>query len=162
MLKILDTFPLTTVHNISLRTPHLYQFERKTNIQILEDLSDTIDIKTVLESSTALSVLSRSTSTSIGYALGAWLRSFHLWTSAPAQATLQGIMGDNEPMRKIKYMINYGAFVDIVQKFPEIWETHSKPLQEVRNMAIAEYSKTIQPNAEENWGLIHGDFWAGK
>lgn len=162
MLNVLDTFPSIAAYNFSLRAPRLYQFDHKTNTQILEDLSDTIDIKTVLVSPTAWSVLPRSISTSIGSALGTWLRSFHSWASAPAQAILRGIMGDNQPMRKIRYAISYGAFVDIVRKFPEIWETHSKALQEVKNMAIAEYSKATQENAEENWGLIHGDFWAGK
>lgn len=162
MLNVLDTFSSITVDNLSVRTPHLYQFDRKTNTQILEDLSDTIDIKTVLVSLTDLSVLPRSISTSIGYALGAWLRSFHSWTSAPAQATLQGLMADNKPMRKIRYTISYGTFIDVVQKFPSIWETHSKALQEVKNMAIVEYSKAPQENADENWGIIHGDFWSGK
>lgn len=60
MLNALDSFPPTTVYSISLRTPHVYQFDHKTNTQILEDLSDTIDIKTVLESPTASSVLPRS------------------------------------------------------------------------------------------------------
>lgn len=162
MLNVLDTFPSITASNFSLRAPRLYQFDHTTNTQILEDLSDTIDIKTVLESPTAWSVLPRSISTSIGSALGTWLQSFHLWASAPAQATLRGSMGNNQAMRKIRYMISYGAFVDVVRKFPEIWETHSKGLQEVKNMAIAEYSKAAQEKAEENWGLIHGDFWSGK
>lgn len=159
---LMDTFPSITANNFSLRAPRLYQFDRKANTQILEDLSDTIDIKTVLESPTAYSVLPQSISTSIGSALGTWLRSFHSWASAPAQATLRGMMGDNQPMRKIRYAISYGAFVDIVRKFPEIWEMHSKALLQVQDMAIAEYSKAAQENAEENWGLIHGDFWAGK
>lgn len=71
-------------------------------------------------------------------------------------------MGENKPMRKIRYTISYGAFIDIVQKFPEIWEIHRKALKEVKDMAIAEYSKTTPENAEENWGFIHGDFWTGK
>jgi len=162
MLNALDSFLFTTVDNLSLRTPHLYLSDRKTNTQILEDLSDTIDVKTMLESPTASSVLPHSISSAIGRALGAWLRSFHAWASEPTQADLQRDMGGNKSMRKIRYAISYGAFIDIVQKFPEIWEPRKKTLEEVRDMATAEYAKTAQDNAGENWGVIHGDFWAGK
>jgi fructosamine-3-kinase len=162
MLTALDSFPSVTVDNLSLRTPHLYRFDRKTNTQILEDLADTIDVKSVLESSTASSVLSWSISTAIGRVLGAWLRSFHSWASEPAQAGLRRDMGNNEPMRKLRYAISYAGFVDVVRKFPQLWEAHGKALEEVRDMATAEYAKTIQENAEEMWGLIHGDFWSGK
>ena len=44
MLNALYSFPSTTVDNLSLRIPHRYQFDLKTNTQILEDLSDTIDV----------------------------------------------------------------------------------------------------------------------
>jgi hypothetical protein len=162
MLNALDSFPSTTIGNLSLRTPHLYLFDRKTNTQILEDLSDTIDVKTVLESPIASSVLSHSISPTMGRALGVWLRSFHAWISEPAQTGLYRDMADNEPMRKIRYATSYGAFINVVQKFPEIWEARRKALEEVRDMATAEYAKTPQDNVGEKGGVIHGDFWAGK
>ncbi|KAI9678372.1 MAG: hypothetical protein M1822_008018 [Bathelium mastoideum] len=64
-------------------------------------------------------------------------------------------------MRKLRYAISYGAFIDVVQKFPQIWEPKKKALEEVRDMATAEYAKTPQDNVDENWGIIHGDFWTG-
>lgn len=162
MLNALNSFPSTIVDNLYLRTPHLYLFDRKSNTQVLEDLSGAIDMKTVLGSVTASSILPQSFSTAMGRALGAWLRSFHSWTSEPAQADLQRAMGENKAMRKIRYAISYGAFIDIVQKFPEIWEGCRKVLEEVRDMAASEYVKTTKDKTGENWGVIHADFWSGK
>nr|QCL09110.1 DmxR19 [Cryptosporiopsis sp. 8999] len=161
MLNALDSFPSTAVDKFYLRTPHLYLFDQKTNTQVLEDLSGMIDMKAALESPTAPSILTQSISTDIGRSLGAWLRSFHSWASEPAQAGLQREMGENKPMRKIRYSISYGAFIDVVQKFPEIWEGCKKALEEVRDMATAEYAKNIEDKVGENWGIIHGDFWSG-
>jgi hypothetical protein len=65
-------------------------------------------------------------------------------------------------MRKIRYTISYGAFIDVVKKFPEIWEARKEVLEEVRDMATLEYAKPLQNGAEKHLGIIHGDFWAGK
>ncbi|KAM5496379.1 hypothetical protein McaMca56_004548 [Microsporum canis] len=119
MLKALQLLPSITVDNIHLRTPRLYLFDEKTNTQVLEDLVSTIDLKTVLESPTASTALPHPFATGIGHALGAWLQSFHTWVSEPAPAALLKDLGDNEPMRKIRYSISYGAFTNIVQKFPK-------------------------------------------
>jgi hypothetical protein len=162
MLKALDTFPSTTVDNLCLRTPYMYLFNRKTNTQVLEDLSGAINMTIVLESPIALTVLPQSISTAIGRALGAWLRSFHSWVSELVQAGLQRVMIDNKPMRQIRYAISYGAFTDVVQKFPKVWECNRKALEEVRDMANAEYAKTTEDKAGEDWGIIYGDFWSGK
>ncbi|KAM5457291.1 hypothetical protein MaudCBS49596_000486 [Microsporum audouinii] len=158
MLKALQLLPSITVDNIHLRTPRLYLFDEKTNTQVLEDLVSTIDLKTVLEST----ALPHPFATGIGRALGAWLQSFHTWVSEPAPAALLRDLGDNEPMRKIRYSISYGAFTNIVQKFPKIWERCGITLEEVRDMATAEYSQKPQDKAEDgSWGIIHADFWSG-
>jgi hypothetical protein len=109
-----------------------------------------------------LSVLTRPISIAIGHALGRWLHSFHSWSSKPAQAELRRVMADNKPMRQIRYSISYGAFVDVVRKFPEVWGPNQKVLGEVRDMAIAEYANTSKGKVGEDWGIIHGDFWSGK
>lgn len=162
MLNTLNIFSSITVYNIFLKILHLYQFDNKTNTQILEDLSNTIDIKLVLESLTISSVLFKFILIFIDFALRVWFWSFHLWILASAQAVLRDIMGNNKPLRKIKYAISYKIFVDIVQKFSEIWKAHSKTLQKVQNMIVVEYSKDTQQNVKNSRGLIHGDFWTRK
>lgn len=164
MLNAFTHFTSTTVDVISLRTPHLYKLNLKTHTQILEDLSDSIDMRTVLKSSTSSTDLPQPISINIGRALGVWLRKFHSWASAPAQANLQKEIGENEPMRKIRYAISYGAFIDIVQKFPEVWERqgYSEALEEVKIMATVEYAKSTEDTSGTNWGIIHADFWSGK
>jgi hypothetical protein len=162
MLDALNSFRPSLARNFPIRSPLLYHFDRETRIQVLEDLVDTMDLKTVLESPKVLTLLPASVSTAMGYALGAWLRSFHSWVSAAAQAGLTKIICDNTPMRKIRFAISYGAFTNVIQKFPEIWEAEKQALEEVEDMATLEYAKTPQTNAEGSWGVIHGDFWTGK
>ncbi|KAH8688787.1 kinase-like domain-containing protein [Talaromyces proteolyticus] len=161
MLNALDGLPNTTTENITIQTPHLYEFDRKQNTQILEDLSDTIDLKTVLVSAEAGVVLPQSISTAIGCAVGVWLRAFHSWTAQPAQANLRKEIAANEPMRKLRYQISYGAFIEIVQKFPEVWDEYGTILQQVQDMATEEYAQSIHDPGVEDWGVIHADFWAG-
>ncbi|KAI9706172.1 MAG: hypothetical protein M1820_004933 [Bogoriella megaspora] len=91
----------------------------------------------------------------MGHALGVWLRTFHSWVSEPAQIDMQKTIGKNKSMRQLKYKISYGAFLGVIQKFPEIWERYSKVLEEVRDMAAAEYTESVQDNAENNWQIIH-------
>jgi hypothetical protein len=161
LLNALRSFQQTTIDNISLKTPRLYQFDRKTNTQILEDLADMTDLKTVLVSPTVSSVLPQPISATIGHALGVWLQSFHSWASEPAQAELHRVIANNTPMRKIRYAISYGAFTDVIQKSSDIWQANRKALEEVRDMAVLEYAKLPGDDLEENWGIIHGDFWTG-
>jgi hypothetical protein len=47
MLNTLTYFRPPPVNNVSVRTPRLYQFDRKTDTHVLEDLAGTIDVKTV-------------------------------------------------------------------------------------------------------------------
>jgi hypothetical protein len=162
MLDALNSFRPYLAQNFAIRSPLLYHFDRETCIQVLEDLVDTIDLKTVLESPKVLTLLPVSISNAMGYALGAWLRSFHSWVSAAAQAGVTRVICDNTPMRKIRFAISYGAFTSVIQKFPEIWEAEKQALEDVKNMATLEYAKAPQANAEESWGVIHGDFWTGK
>src|ERR1700712_528009 len=106
MLNALMTFASTTTPDqISLKVPRLYLFNQETNTQIHEDFPDAVDFKSVFVSPTANDILSQPLATSIGCALGVWTRSFHTWSSKPAQADLCAEIGKNEPMRKLKYLI---------------------------------------------------------
>jgi hypothetical protein len=162
MLKALNSFRPPPLENFLVRTPRLHYFDPKTATQVLEDLVGTIDLKTVLQSPEVSVLLPPLFAVTIGRVLGSWLRSYHSWVSEPAQAGLKDVPGDNESMRKIRFDISYGAFLDVVQKFPAVWEGSQKLLEQVRDMAITEYAKISKDSREKGWGLIHGDFWTGK
>ncbi|QKX62341.1 uncharacterized protein TRUGW13939_09500 [Talaromyces rugulosus] len=164
MLNALEeSLPRITTNNISLQTPHLYHFDREQSTQILQDLSGTIDLKTAIVSSpdVRVNLLPQPISISIGHAVGAWLQEFHSWAAHPAQVELTKKMAANEPMRKLRYQISYGAFTDVVQKFPEIWDQHGSALKQVQDMAAREYAKSIRDEGAGDWSVIHGDFWTG-
>lgn len=162
MLDALSKFRPIQVGTISVRTPRLYQFDRNTYTQILEDLTGNMDLKTVLELPEVSQVLMIPESMALGRALGAWLQCFHSWVLQPSQAGLKKAVVKNAAMREVRYEISYGAFIDVVKRFPKIWEANKRILEEVRSMAATEYAKMPEEDEENGWGLIHGDFWTGK
>jgi len=166
MLKALaDLSPASTTGEV--KTPHLYlglldpAGGQETSTQILEDFPSVVDLKSILVSPEVASILTPSVSISIGFSLGSWLRTFHTWASAPAQAALREEIGKNEAMRELKYRITYGNFIEILENFPELLDGNRKSLQDVKDMARREFAKP-PTDEEESWGLVHGDFWSGK
>jgi hypothetical protein len=163
MLNALGEFPsITTTDRVSIQAPRLYLFLSETNTQVIEDVPDAIDLKSILVSPTANSILDQSLATSIGYALGSWLRYFHTWASAPAQAELRREIGKNELMRKLKSKITYDRFIQVLEDFPDILEGYRKTLEDVKDLAAREFKKNMGDEVEDNCGIIHGDFWTGK
>jgi hypothetical protein len=57
MLAALQAFRISAVSNTLVKTPQLYHFDHTTGTQVLEDLTDTSDLKTVLESPHVTAVL---------------------------------------------------------------------------------------------------------
>jgi ATP-dependent helicase/DNAse subunit B len=158
MLNALENFSYTAS---IVKVPRLYLFNRETNTQVIEDVAGVVDLKTVFMSPTANDVLSQSLATSIGRALGSWLRSYHSWTSSPSQA-YRAEIGDNEAMRKLKYLITYDSFIKVLEQFPDVLGDHKKTLEDVKDIATKGFEKTASDEHGEEWGIIHGDFWTGK
>ncbi|KAI0540368.1 kinase-like domain-containing protein [Xylaria digitata] len=144
-----------------VKTPRLHLFIRDTNIQVLEDFPDAIDLKSIFVSPTRNIILTKSVAASIGHDIGAWLRSFHDWSMSP-NVKLKDI-GNNEPMRKLKYAITYDSHLKVLENnFPSLLEGHQSALEQVKDAAMKEFKKVSRYGDEDkNWGLIHGDFWSG-
>lgn len=162
MLHAMNKYSPTTTDHISVKTPHLYLFNPEMNIQVIEDFQDTLDLETMLVTLHETKIPSQSIVKSVNRALGAWLRSFHTWTSAPQQSGLRSEVWKNEPMRKLKLRITYDVFLKVVENFPDILESHQETLEEVREMGVKEFEREPSEDADEDWGIIHGDFWSGK
>ncbi|KKP00485.1 hypothetical protein THAR02_07398 [Trichoderma harzianum] len=131
-----------------------------SNIQVLEDFIYTTGLKSMLLSAEASALLASSLE-AIGFALGAWIRAFHMWAAAPEQAALRAQMWQNDLMRKTKYLFTYNAFLQVLELHPEILEDHREILEKIQDTLSKEYER---PSTEEDndLGLIHGDFWSGK
>ena len=164
MLQALADFSCTTrPAQTVVRSPRLYLFDRKTNTQVLEDCSDTTDLKTILTSSTVKEILPGSSPESVGYDIGSWLRSYHQWTSEPGQARLRATIGQNTEARKLKRKITYDSFLGILETYPGLVEGHLDALKSIKVAMTAEFELTEPPIGDDgSWGLIHGDFWSGK
>jgi hypothetical protein len=69
------------------------------------------------------------------------------------------MIGQNEPMRRLKYLVNYGTFIEILQNFPDIAGSSENltKLQAVRDMAAKELERP-PTHGDQFQGLLHGDF----
>lgn len=158
MLSALETF---SYKDSMVNVPRSYLFDRTANIQVLGDISSTIDLKTALVSPNTSTILSKSMAMSIGFALGTWLRDYHSWASSPSRMNLLA-GSSNTSMRKLKYQISYGCIITVLEQFPDILCNNKKPLQDVQDMAIKEFEINAIDVQGSEWGIIHGDFWSGK
>ncbi|PYI04232.1 hypothetical protein BO78DRAFT_174603 [Aspergillus sclerotiicarbonarius CBS 121057] len=146
-----------STHDVVVKTPYLFTFNRETNTAVVEDLPDSLDLKSFLISTSASTSVSHEWAFSIGRALGAWLRSFHLWADQKAQAGVAADMEKNQSMRDLKFTVNYDTLMNTINRYPAILGDYRDVLSKVRDMAAAELSR----KDEKGFGIIHGDFWSG-
>ncbi|KAL6231059.1 hypothetical protein BDW75DRAFT_221206 [Aspergillus navahoensis] len=148
-------------HQITVKCPKLLHFSPSTYTQVMEDLPGSVDLKTFLLSPDVPERVPKEWARSIGHSLGAWLRSFHDWSTQPAQADLAKQLTENTVMRDLKFSINYDGLVSMIDTYPGILgDSHTRSVfQNVRNAAAAELKDTDPENAII--GPIHGDFWSG-
>lgn len=158
ILRALDGLPPYSNADVTVKTPRVLHFDADTDTQILEDLPDSVDLKTFLLSSVS-SGMSKSSAESLGRALGSWLRSFHDWGSNKDQAGCKATLSKNESMKELKFWVNYTILIDTIANFPHILEKSRHVFEEVRDFAAAELTKQ---DHDDEYGIIHGDFWTGK
>ncbi|KAL7904943.1 kinase-like domain-containing protein [Trichoderma velutinum] len=159
LLNSIAQFSPLTDPSILIQVPLSFLLDQESNIQVLEDFVDSTGLKSMLLSAEGSKLLPSSLE-AIGFALGSWVRAFHMWAAAPEQATLRAQMWQSDPMRKIKYLFTYHAFLKVLETQPEVLEGHREILEEIRDAISEEYER---PGTEEDedLGLIHGDFWSG-
>lgn len=141
-----------------MKTPRVFHFDQENNTQVLEDLPNSIDLKTFLLSDLSHGV-SETSGRSIGRSLGSWLRSFHNWASKSEQADSRSLLAQNGTMKDLKFYVNYSMLMDTIANFPGILEDSRGVFEELKDFAAAELKKSEE---EDGFGIIHGDFWTGK
>ncbi|KAL5052127.1 hypothetical protein BDW71DRAFT_202258 [Aspergillus fruticulosus] len=170
-LRALDGMPNETTtkedsdsgqkYRITVKSPRILHFSPSTYTQVMEDLPGAVDLKTFLLSPDFSERISKEWTLSIGRTLGAWLRSFHVWSAHPAQADLAKQLAENTVMRDLKFSINYDSLVSMIDAYPDILgDSHTRSVfKKVRDAAAAELEDTYTQDA--TIGPIHGDFWSG-
>jgi len=162
MLDAVAAFDPPKTKDLIIKTPRLYLFSRQTNTQVIEDLLNTDDLKSVLFLPNVADRLTPSNAATIGQHLGSWLQSFHAWASAPEQADLRASVGENRPMRDLKRMVSYDGFMAVLKNYPELLVGHEEELKTISDAMGKEFEKLSGDELEDGWGLIHGDYWSGK
>ncbi|KAL4907442.1 hypothetical protein BDW74DRAFT_124355 [Aspergillus multicolor] len=146
-------------YQITVKPPKLFHFHPETYTQVMEDLPDSVDLKTFFLSSSFSQGISKEWALSIGRTLGTWLRSFHVWSAAEAQAEFSKQLAQNTVMRHLKFSINYDSLLSMIDAYPDILgdDNTRSIFRSVRDAAAAELTDTHA----DNTGPIHGDFWSG-
>jgi fructosamine-3-kinase len=149
---------------ITVRTPRLYYYDSETYTQVMEHLAGSQDLKSWLLSEQGGKSISQPSAKAIGHALGAWIGAFHAWGSQEQQAVLRATMAQNREMQRLKNMVNYEKLPTMVDKYPHILESSRAIFEQARDRAAAEINSDSSPASDtqnEDYGLIHGDFWTG-
>jgi hypothetical protein len=154
-LKALNGFPPTT-GTYSVRAPRLHYFNPESNTQIQEFLPDALSLKEyALKHFSSPDPSRKPLCLELGRSLGVWLRDFHSWAALPEQSKFQEEMKSNEPMQKLKHMVNYTMLVDTVANFPSILSDAKETFEKIKEVTADEFhSSHLQ--------VTHGDFWTGK
>lgn len=127
-------------------------------MQIVEDLPNSVDLKTFLLSKVS-SGISKSSARSLGRALGSWLRSFHDWGNSNNRDECKETLSRNQTMKDLKFWVNYTMLLDTVKNFPTILDKNRDIFEKVHKFAATELT---QKDCDDEYGIIHGDFWTGK
>ena len=146
----------------SAKAPRAFLSNQRSGIIVLEDLADTIDLKTALVSKRRNEVLTNHNAARIGTQLGMWLRSFHEWTTLPDQAALRASVEKNQPMRELKYKVTYGSFIEVLEELSVVSAASKQAFESIRDNALSELSQYSANDISNTWGISHGDFWTGK
>ncbi|CEJ62153.1 hypothetical protein PMG11_10661 [Penicillium brasilianum] len=158
ILKALDGLESPELSDkIKIKTPQLFHFDKETNTQVLEDLPDSVDLKHYLISEASRD-MSKTSALALGNSLGSWLRAFHSWAAKPEQAEIREILSRNQPLKDLKFYINYIWLLDTIGKFPTILEDSRDVFEKVRESAAEELKRT---EYDDEYNVIHGDFWTG-
>lgn len=159
ILKVLDGFKSNEISDkITVRTPRLLHFDRVTNTQVFEDLPDSTDLKHFLISDLPQD-MSQTSARALGHSLGSWLGDFHAWASKPGQALIRETLSKNQALKDLKFYINYTWLLDTIGNFPEILNASRGVFEKVRDRAAEELKRT---EYDDDYNVIHGDFWTGK
>jgi hypothetical protein len=165
MLRALRDFVWSGLTSeISVETPRSYFYDAPSRVQVIEDVSNAVELANVVKSYNTEATQTLPSLLSIGFALGSWLRTFHAWTSESAQSDLQQKILRNKPMRDLKRRITYDTIGSILAKYPNVHRAYQKELDEIQTVARQEFEieSTEVAHGSQEWGIIHGDFWTGK
>ena len=138
------------VYNFLARTPKYYHHDRTTHTQVLEWVSQGINLKAYALKYFLLTLPTCITQcTQLGGTLSKYAQEFHKLSEVFEP------LRDNCDMQKLKQMINYDWLVERIAMFPEILEEAREDFVKVKEMATVELTT-------EKLVSIHGDFWTGK
>lgn len=145
---------------IDARTPHLLHTNDSKKTLVAEDFGlDVIDWKKHL-----LKVDSgQNTGVEVnGKHMGQWLRAYHQWTMMDSQQALRDAMRGYEEMGKFRRWIHYTGIPKWTEENGLLDEDTRIIFKQVEQLLVEEFADSQTRQVTDEWGPVHGDFWAGK
>jgi len=150
MLEALARYSPPFSSTVKIQTPNLYLFSPQTNTQVIQDFPDTTDLKSVLFSRNISQILPHPSAEVLGSSL--------------AKSAMRVTIGRTDrAMRQLKRSITYDSILTVLENYPELLVGHEGALTEIRDVMRREFERPprYDEDEEEEWGIIHGDFWSG-
>ncbi|KAK5654673.1 hypothetical protein OQA88_6996 [Cercophora sp. LCS_1] len=146
---------------LPFRAPKLYYLDLSAKIQVHESYwHDCMSIADYFRSRSP-KVSPNSIARTFGRQTGEVIRTLHDWASLPVQQALRDEIWKNGPMRKLKYQTTYASFIQVLERLPGLVNPVRDILEEVRDMGLSDLERQPTDIEPLEWGMIHGDFWAG-
>ncbi|KAH7147841.1 kinase-like domain-containing protein [Fusarium sp. MPI-SDFR-AT-0072] len=160
VLEYLNQSSLVTM-KVKIPVTYFLDLNAHRGIAVQQDFRHSTDIASIIRSTELSSLWMRSKALSTSQEVGHWLHCFHEWASEPQQADFRGKIGCNEPMQRLKHKVTYGAFIEILNNFPDILQRNIRVLEKVKERAELELLDLTSGKDRPHRRMIHGDCWMG-
>ncbi|KAJ5757275.1 uncharacterized protein N7511_007457 [Penicillium nucicola] len=141
--------PVIRYDGLTVRPPCPYWLSSEHHLQVMENLPNTIDLSKYFLTP-AGGAISDHYASSIGRALGLWLRAFHAKTSEESHLTYLKAVGRNVMNRTAMYSFYLSRLEQNIAGFPHIF-------CELGETIVSYVTKKLECEKGESPGLIHGD-----
>lgn len=146
---------------VKVSTPRLFYANDEACVSVIEFVTSSINLTQALTWDDPPRLTSDH-AFAAGVALGTWLRAFHHWSSQPAREELLAFVKQNTAMSELKYRVEYGIILEVLQHFPDVLASHRDILEGVVASVAKDFKEQSGSETTNDWTIIHGDFCLGK
>lgn len=141
-----------TVGSVTVTTPRAFEYFPPTNTSVIQHIGNSTTIKAaLLEESIPLTIAN-----TLGRALARYSLELYSWSRDSSQAALRNKVSAVEWSKEISFAVTYGHILQVADLYPSILNPHRDAMKKLFERAKKDYFEE-----NEEWGMIHGDYWTG-
>jgi hypothetical protein len=141
--------PVIQYDGLTVRTPCPYWFSSEHHLQVIENLPNTIDLSKYLLTP-AGGAISDHFASSIGRALGLWLRGFHASSSEDSNSSCLKAVEKNHMNRTAMYTFYLSRLEQNIARFPHLFCDLGETIRSY-------VTEKLECEKRGSLGIIHGD-----